>query len=61
MQNVIGYKGSPTDRWASWRAMVDYKGSHMMLKNNPGEWEQRIAERDLGRFQVHLEHYVTPQ
>lgn len=55
---MIGYKGSPEDRQARWRSMIDFKNHRVVFGGSTDEWEIRQLERANDNYQKFLERYV---
>lgn len=57
--NVIGMKGTPTQRYNSWLSMIESKKAYKVFSKSPVEDEQSIAEVDKRVYNYHLEKYVA--
>jgi hypothetical protein len=55
---VIGYKGTPQERWENWLMMLCYKQGSIELRNNPDT--KSIAIDDEKRYNKELINYVSP-
>lgn len=56
--NVIGYKGTPQERWENWLLMLCYRQGAIELRNNPDTKDIAIA--DGKRYTRELDNYVSP-
>lgn len=58
MTNIIGYKGTPTDRAIHWNAMLLLKEGHREFKDKPSEDLRKIAEDDIQDYYKFLSNYI---
>lgn len=59
MNTVIGYKGSQTDRFDAWHAMLHYRSGKEVFSRPTDEWETDRLMRDTKNYANHLGSYVA--
>ncbi len=58
MGDVIGYKGTPEERFVLWKCMSNYRNTWKLFDNRGDSYQQQIANRDQKFFNAHLNYYI---